>query len=67
MRRAATVLLALAALAAPAQARAAEQAPEIPNAKAAIVIDGRNGEVMFAKRPGARREIASTTTLMRRC
>jgi serine-type D-Ala-D-Ala carboxypeptidase (penicillin-binding protein 5/6) len=64
VRRAATVLLALAVLAAPAQARAAEQAPDIPNAKAAIVIDGRNGEVMFAKRPGARREIASTTKLM---
>jgi serine-type D-Ala-D-Ala carboxypeptidase (penicillin-binding protein 5/6) len=64
VRRAATVLLALAVLAAPAQARAAEQAPDIPNAKAAIVIDGRNGEVMFAKRPGSRREIASTTKLM---
>jgi serine-type D-Ala-D-Ala carboxypeptidase (penicillin-binding protein 5/6) len=64
VRRAATALLALAVLATPAQARAAEKAPEIPNAKAAIVIDGRNGEVMFAKRPGARREIASTTKLM---
>ena len=28
------------------------------------MIDGRNGEVMFAKRPGARRAIASTTKLM---
>ncbi len=64
MRRAATALLALAVVAAPAQARAAEQAPAVPNAKAAIVIDGRNGEVLFAKRPGARREIASTTKLM---
>jgi serine-type D-Ala-D-Ala carboxypeptidase (penicillin-binding protein 5/6) len=57
-------MLALAVLAAPAQARAAERAPAVPNAKAAIVIDGRNGEVLFAKRPGARREIASTTKLM---
>jgi D-alanyl-D-alanine carboxypeptidase (penicillin-binding protein 5/6) len=64
VRRAATALLALAAIAAPAQARAAEAAPAVPNAKSAIVIDGRNGEVMFAKRPGARREIASTTKLM---
>ena len=36
----------------------------MPGAKAAIVIDGRDGEVMFAKRAGARREIASTTKLM---
>jgi D-alanyl-D-alanine carboxypeptidase (penicillin-binding protein 5/6) len=28
------------------------------------VIDGGNGAVLFAKRPGARREIASTTKLM---
>ena len=64
MRRAATALLALAAVAAPASASAAAPAPEVPNAKSAIVIDGRNGEVLFAKRPGARREIASTTKLM---
>jgi len=64
VRRAATALLALAVLAAPAQARAADRAPALPNAKSAIVIDGRNGEVMFAKRAGARREIASTTKLM---
>ena len=58
------LLLALALAAAPAQARAADRAPALPNAKSAIVIDGRNGEVLFAKRPGARREIASTTKLM---
>jgi D-alanyl-D-alanine carboxypeptidase (penicillin-binding protein 5/6) len=56
-------MLALALLTAPAQVHAAA-APSVPNAKSAIVIDGRNGEVMFAKRPGARREIASTTKLM---
>jgi D-alanyl-D-alanine carboxypeptidase (penicillin-binding protein 5/6) len=56
-------LVALVALAAPAQVHAAA-APSVPNAKAAIVIDGRNGEVMFAKHPRARREIASTTKLM---
>jgi D-alanyl-D-alanine carboxypeptidase (penicillin-binding protein 5/6) len=64
VRRLATALLALAAVAAPASARAADRPPPIPNAKSAIVIDGRNGEVMFAKRPEARREIASTTKLM---
>ena len=64
MTRAATLLLALCALAAPGQAAAAERPPAVPNAKAAIVIDGRNGEVMFAKHPGARRQIASTTKLM---
>jgi D-alanyl-D-alanine carboxypeptidase (penicillin-binding protein 5/6) len=63
VRRATTVTLALALLLAPAQVNAAA-APPVPNAKSAIVIDGRNGEVMFAKRPGARREIASTTKLM---
>jgi len=63
VRRAATLLLAIAA-AAPAQAAAAEPPPEVPNAKAAIVIDGRDGQVMFAKAQNARREIASTTKLM---
>jgi D-alanyl-D-alanine carboxypeptidase (penicillin-binding protein 5/6) len=63
VRRAAT-LLALCALVAPAQAGAADRPPAVPGAKAAIVIDGRNGEVMFAKHPRARRQIASTTKLM---
>jgi D-alanyl-D-alanine carboxypeptidase (penicillin-binding protein 5/6) len=62
VRRAATVLLALAATAAPAQA--ADRPPAVPNAQAAIVVDGRDGEVMFAKRAGSRRQIASTTKLM---
>ena len=64
MRRAATLLLALAAVVAPAQASAADRPPAVPNAKAAIVIDGSDGEVMFAKHTGARRQIASTTKLM---
>ncbi|MBA3263706.1 MAG: D-alanyl-D-alanine carboxypeptidase [Thermoleophilaceae bacterium] len=64
MRRAATLLLALGAVAAPAQAQAADRPPALPGAKAAIVIDGRDGEVMYAKRAGSRREIASTTKLM---
>lgn len=64
MRRTATLLLALGAVAAPAQAQAADRPPAVPGAKAAIVIDGRDGDVMFAKRVGARRQIASTTKLM---
>jgi D-alanyl-D-alanine carboxypeptidase (penicillin-binding protein 5/6) len=65
VRRAATLLAALGAAAiAPAPAAGADRPPAVPNAKAAIVIDGRDGEVMFAKRPNARREIASTTKLM---
>jgi D-alanyl-D-alanine carboxypeptidase (penicillin-binding protein 5/6) len=64
VRRVFTATLALALLVAPAPVRAAVAAPSVPNAKSAIVVDGRNGEVMFAKRPGARREIASTTKLM---
>jgi len=62
VRLAVTVLAALAALAAPAQA--ADRPPPIPDAQAAIVIDGRNGEVMFAKHAAERRQIASTTKLM---
>jgi serine-type D-Ala-D-Ala carboxypeptidase (penicillin-binding protein 5/6) len=62
VRRIATVLLALAATAAPAQA--ADRPPPLPNAQAAIVIDGRDGELMFAKRADSRRQIASTTKLM---
>jgi D-alanyl-D-alanine carboxypeptidase (penicillin-binding protein 5/6) len=64
VRRAATLLLALCALVAPAQAGAADRPPAVPGAKAAIVIDGRNGEVMFAKHARQRRQIASTTKLM---
>ena len=63
MRRAAAILLAtLGAVAAPAQA--AEPPPATPGAQAAIVVDARNGEVMFAKHAGQRRQIASTTKLM---
>jgi serine-type D-Ala-D-Ala carboxypeptidase (penicillin-binding protein 5/6) len=55
-------LLALAS--APTGAGAAERPPPVPNAQAAIVIDARDGDVMFAKRAGQRRQIASTTKLM---
>ena len=62
MRWVATILLAVGLAATPAQA--AEPPPAVPGAQAAIVIDGRNGEVMFAKKAGSRRQIASTTKLM---
>jgi serine-type D-Ala-D-Ala carboxypeptidase (penicillin-binding protein 5/6) len=56
------VLLALGAP--PAQAQAADRPPAVPNAQAAIVIDGRDGHVMFAKGAEQRRPMASTTKLM---
>jgi serine-type D-Ala-D-Ala carboxypeptidase (penicillin-binding protein 5/6) len=59
----ALVALATLVLALPAAA-AAQRPPDVSGAAAAIVIDGRNGEVMYAKRPDERRSIASTTKLM---
>jgi len=61
-RRTAAVAAILAAAAAPASA--AENPPRVPNAQAAIVVDARDGTVMFAKRPDSERSIASTTKLM---
>jgi serine-type D-Ala-D-Ala carboxypeptidase (penicillin-binding protein 5/6) len=45
-------------------AQAAERPPPVPNAQAAIVLDGRDGDVMFAKGAMQRRQMASTTKLM---
>jgi serine-type D-Ala-D-Ala carboxypeptidase (penicillin-binding protein 5/6) len=59
---AAIVLLAALALAGPAAA--AERPPPVPGADAAIVVDGRDGDVMFAKDANERQPIASTTKLM---
>jgi serine-type D-Ala-D-Ala carboxypeptidase (penicillin-binding protein 5/6) len=59
--------LALAAAivaAAAAPAGAAESPPAVPGARAAIVVDARDGAVMFGKHPDAERSIASTTKLM---
>ncbi len=67
MRAAALVLAALAALLLATPAGALAQTtppPDVSGAASAIVVDGRNGEVMFAKRPDERRSIASTTKLM---
>ena len=59
----ALAVLAALALGLPAAA-AAQGPPDAGSAAAAIVVDGRNGEVMFAKRPDERHSIASTTKLM---
>ena len=56
----AAVLIAAAA----APASAAEPPPKVPGAQAAIVVDARDGTVMFEKRPDSERSIASTTKLM---
>ena len=55
---------AVLAAAAPASAAAATPPPRVPTADSAIVVDARDGTVMFAKRPDAERSIASTTKLM---
>ena len=61
-RRLAVVAVICAATATPAAA--AEAPPAVPGARAAILIDARDGAVMFAKHPNAERAIASTTKLM---
>jgi serine-type D-Ala-D-Ala carboxypeptidase (penicillin-binding protein 5/6) len=61
----AAALIATAALMAMAAAPAvAQDAPSVPTADAAIVVDAGDGTVMFAKRPDSERSIASTTKLM---
>jgi serine-type D-Ala-D-Ala carboxypeptidase (penicillin-binding protein 5/6) len=56
--------VAVLAAAAPGSAAAATPPPRVPTAASAIVVDARDGTVMFAKRPDAERSIASTTKLM---
>jgi serine-type D-Ala-D-Ala carboxypeptidase (penicillin-binding protein 5/6) len=43
---------------------AAERPPAVPGAAAAIVVDGRDGDVMFEREADERRQVASTTKLM---
>jgi serine-type D-Ala-D-Ala carboxypeptidase (penicillin-binding protein 5/6) len=62
--RLSAALVLLAALALPGPAAAAERPPPVPGADAAIVVDGRDGDVMFAKQADERQSIASTTKLM---
>jgi D-alanyl-D-alanine carboxypeptidase (penicillin-binding protein 5/6) len=58
------VACCIAALALVAPAAAAAAPPSVDSAKAAIVVDARDGAVMFQKAPDERRAIASTTKLM---
>jgi D-alanyl-D-alanine carboxypeptidase (penicillin-binding protein 5/6) len=58
------VAAAILAVLAQGSAAAAEPPPRVPTAQAAIVVDARDGTVMYAKRPDAERAIASTTKLM---
>jgi serine-type D-Ala-D-Ala carboxypeptidase (penicillin-binding protein 5/6) len=63
----AAIVAVWAALAAGAGAPAAAAAPgdpDVATADAAIVVDASDGAVMFTKRAGDRRAIASTTKLM---
>jgi serine-type D-Ala-D-Ala carboxypeptidase (penicillin-binding protein 5/6) len=67
LARAAPVLASVAlllGLAGPAAAQTGERTPPVPGADAAMVVDGRDGEVMFAKNAQERQSIASTTKLM---
>jgi serine-type D-Ala-D-Ala carboxypeptidase (penicillin-binding protein 5/6) len=59
----ATLTAVLAGPASPARA-AAPAPPQAPGAKAAIVVDARTGETIWARSPRSRRGIASTTKLM---
>jgi len=59
-----SIAIAAAVLAAAAPASAAAAPPSVPGAQAAIVVDARDGTVLFAKKPDAERSIASTTKLM---
>jgi serine-type D-Ala-D-Ala carboxypeptidase (penicillin-binding protein 5/6) len=64
VKLAARALAILAVLVVAVPAQAAERPPDVASAEAAIVVDGRNGEVMFAKNVDSRHAIASTTKLM---
>jgi serine-type D-Ala-D-Ala carboxypeptidase (penicillin-binding protein 5/6) len=67
LTRVAPVLASMALLigaAGPAAAQEAERPPPVPGADAAMVVDGRDGQVMFAKTVRERQSIASTTKLM---
>ncbi len=64
MRPLRSIAVAAVLLAAAGPASAATAPPPVPGAQAAIVVDARDGAVMFAKKPDAERSIASTTKLM---
>jgi serine-type D-Ala-D-Ala carboxypeptidase (penicillin-binding protein 5/6) len=59
-------LLSVAIFATPSAAHAARRGDTAPrlSADSAILVDGRDGHVLFRRAPGTRRPIASTTKLM---
>jgi serine-type D-Ala-D-Ala carboxypeptidase (penicillin-binding protein 5/6) len=57
-------LAALVVLVVAVPAEATGRPPAVGSAASAIVVDGRNGELMFAKNADSRHAIASTTKLM---
>ena len=60
-----TILAALMAMpAAAVAAQGAPDRPDLPRAQAAILIDARDGGILFKRNPDERRAIASTTKLM---
>jgi serine-type D-Ala-D-Ala carboxypeptidase (penicillin-binding protein 5/6) len=61
--RARTLALALSLAALAASAAPAASQPD-PSAPSALVVDGRNGEVLYERGPDERRSIASATKLM---
>jgi serine-type D-Ala-D-Ala carboxypeptidase (penicillin-binding protein 5/6) len=63
VRRAAALIALVLATAVPS-AWAQGPPPPVPGADAAIVVDGRNGDLMFSRKADERRSIASTTKLM---
>jgi len=63
-RRAASVLVALVAALALAPSGTAGAAPPPLRARAAMLVQPDTGDVVYARKPGQRRPIASTTKLM---
>ena len=63
-RRAASVLVALVAALALAPSETAGAAPPPLRARAAMLVQPDTGDVVYARKPGQRRPIASTTKLM---
>jgi serine-type D-Ala-D-Ala carboxypeptidase (penicillin-binding protein 5/6) len=64
VRRATALTALILATAAAPGASAQGPPPPIPGADAALVVDARNGDLMFSRKDKERRSIASTTKLM---
>jgi serine-type D-Ala-D-Ala carboxypeptidase (penicillin-binding protein 5/6) len=64
VRRATALTALILATAAAPGASAQGPPPPVPGADAALVVDARNGDLMFSRKDKERRSIASTTKLM---